>query len=569
VAEQLRIVTEREPAPLTHRGRLLRGDLATIVRTAFHRERKGRYGSAAELAADVGRYRRHEPIAARAPSAIYLLARFARRHRALAAAALAVLLALAGGAVATWRQARHAEAQRVQAVAARDFLQEVLVQASPLERDGKEFSVQRVLEIALERVDRKLLDQPAVEASVRHTLGRVQRALGLYPDARTQLTRAAELYEGPARDDVQLAYVLADLSGTHEKLGDLAAAEAAVRKALALGALGAEHAFLLGHAAGSLGIAQYVQGRLAEAERSFRESLAAYERLTDGRRAANVPPAQGLLALALQGLGRLEEAERLYRESLAGQRARGARDSVFATTLGNFAGLLEVRGARDEALALQREALDLQVAAYGADHPDAAFPRKEVGLLLFARGEREAGLREVRAALETQRRGLGDHPRVVQTLVQLAELEASAGEPERAAASLREALAMGVRTVGERHFLTNRARAALGLLLLDGGRAAEAVELLVVAHEVARAGMADRLHEAIRTGTTLGRALVAVERCMEAETVLHELVVELDRLQVSAGDAARRTVLEAQADLYERWGKPERAADCRRALAAR
>ncbi len=45
--------------------RLLRGDLDWITMKALEKDRARRYGTPSELAADIGRYLRHEPVVAR------------------------------------------------------------------------------------------------------------------------------------------------------------------------------------------------------------------------------------------------------------------------------------------------------------------------------------------------------------------------------------------------------------------------------------------------------------------------------------------------------------------------
>src|SRR5262249_46380085 len=65
-----------------------RGDVETIVAKALAKDKARRYASAGELAADLRRHLHHEPIAARPPSALYQLRKFARRHKALVAGVL-------------------------------------------------------------------------------------------------------------------------------------------------------------------------------------------------------------------------------------------------------------------------------------------------------------------------------------------------------------------------------------------------------------------------------------------------------------------------------------------------
>ena len=61
---------------------------------ALEKDRARRYGTPSELAADIGRYLRHEPVVARPATTGYRLRKYVRRHRVgvAAAAGLAVLL---------------------------------------------------------------------------------------------------------------------------------------------------------------------------------------------------------------------------------------------------------------------------------------------------------------------------------------------------------------------------------------------------------------------------------------------------------------------------------------------
>jgi tetratricopeptide (TPR) repeat protein len=84
--------------------RQVRGELDWVVMKALEKDRDRRYESASALAADVRRYLNDEPVAACPPSKIYLLRKFARRHKAGLGVAASVLGVLVLGAVALWRE---------------------------------------------------------------------------------------------------------------------------------------------------------------------------------------------------------------------------------------------------------------------------------------------------------------------------------------------------------------------------------------------------------------------------------------------------------------------------------
>jgi hypothetical protein len=102
LADAARTICEEEPTRLGSLRSDLRGDIDTIVCRALEKDPERRYASAAELGRDIGRYLRDRPIAARPPSAIYQLRKFARRNRALVGGVAATLVTLlVGVAVAT------------------------------------------------------------------------------------------------------------------------------------------------------------------------------------------------------------------------------------------------------------------------------------------------------------------------------------------------------------------------------------------------------------------------------------------------------------------------------------
>ncbi len=92
--EAVRCIRETVPVRLGSVERRLRGDVETIVHKALEGDKERRYQSAAALGADIRRYLANEPIAARPPSAMYQMRRFARRNKVLVGAATMVFMVL-------------------------------------------------------------------------------------------------------------------------------------------------------------------------------------------------------------------------------------------------------------------------------------------------------------------------------------------------------------------------------------------------------------------------------------------------------------------------------------------
>lgn len=98
--------------------RQLHGDLNWIAMKALERERERRYRTPSELADDLRRNLKNEPVTARPANAAYQLRKFIRRHRIAAAVALVIgalaIVASVAGLVAVRKQ-REAEIQRSEA----------------------------------------------------------------------------------------------------------------------------------------------------------------------------------------------------------------------------------------------------------------------------------------------------------------------------------------------------------------------------------------------------------------------------------------------------------------------
>src|SRR5208282_6367317 len=91
---------------------LLRGDLDWITMKAIEKDRARRYGTPAELALDVQRYLRNEPIIARPASTGYRLRKYVVRHRVAVGVAASLVILLAAFAVNQYVQLRRITRER-------------------------------------------------------------------------------------------------------------------------------------------------------------------------------------------------------------------------------------------------------------------------------------------------------------------------------------------------------------------------------------------------------------------------------------------------------------------------
>ncbi|HEX7879032.1 MAG TPA: serine/threonine-protein kinase, partial [Candidatus Eisenbacteria bacterium] len=110
-------ITTREPEKPSRRAdpviaRRLAGDLDMIILKALHKEPERRYATVDELAADLKRQRRGEPVLARPDTAAYRISRFVGRNRGLVAGTLGMIVVLIAALLATLNAYRNAAVSR-------------------------------------------------------------------------------------------------------------------------------------------------------------------------------------------------------------------------------------------------------------------------------------------------------------------------------------------------------------------------------------------------------------------------------------------------------------------------
>ncbi len=105
-----RIQNEVPPPPSARNAAVVR-PLDWIVGKALEKETGRRYASVAELADDLHRFLRHEPVRARPPSATYVLRTYARRHWAMLSIVLVVVTSATVVAAQAVDRAREESAQ--------------------------------------------------------------------------------------------------------------------------------------------------------------------------------------------------------------------------------------------------------------------------------------------------------------------------------------------------------------------------------------------------------------------------------------------------------------------------
>ena len=434
--------------------RQLAGDLDWIVLKALEKERSRRYGTPSELAADLRRHLRHEPVQASPPSRRYRIGKYVQRHRVGVAAAAVLVLLLAAFAATEAVQARRIARERDRANAeaeaskrVSDFLINMFRVSDPGEARGASITAREILDRAAKNTDTGLAKDPQLQARMMDTMGQVYQSLGLYSRARPLLERAVDTRRRVLGEENRETLVsMTHLASLDEATGQLKQAEELERTVVdrARRVLGPNDATTLS-ATKVLAVLYARQARYPEAEALTRAAL-------EGQRALYGPDSRQVamtthnLALIVRSQGRNTEAEALERD--AAERATRVLGPDHPETLmvdDGLAGIYIAEERYPEAEKLLRETLAVRTRVLGPEHAHTLMSENNLGEVL----ERENRLDEAQALMlrtrEIQARVLGpDHPDTALSTYNLGLVAARRGQPDEAFRRLNEALDHGL-----------------------------------------------------------------------------------------------------------------------------
>ena len=481
-----------EPAELDEQ---LKGDLDSIALKALEKERSRRYSSPSDLAGDIERYLHNEPVLAVPPSLAYRSGKFVRRHRLAVAASAIVALAVFGliaslvigsARVARERDRANREAQAAERVS--DFLVGAFAISDPDESRGNKITAREVLDKGARQIETDLAGQPALQARLMSTMGKVYEGLGLYEPARQLLDKAIGLQKktlGPDHQETLASQRM--LARILQYQAQYPAAEKLYSETLQKQErfLGSDAMDALRTKA-NLGSLYNEQGRYADAEKLLSETVKATTQAS-GQNSPETMSALHSLAIAYDGerqyakeadiweelyrlrsqtlgpdhpdtvnsmqnlayvyykVGKAAEAEKLQRQGLEiGRRVLGNDHPSVLLAIGNLANTLLSEGKPAEAEPLQREALEGRRRILGPNHPETQYAIANLANILSAQKRYREAEALYREALQGEIRVLGDnHPEIAFAWYNLATVEAVQGKRNDALGDLQKAIDHG------------------------------------------------------------------------------------------------------------------------------
>jgi eukaryotic-like serine/threonine-protein kinase len=488
LGEQSGITAEKRGSDPPTLARQLRGDLDAIALKALEKERSRRYATPSELAADIGRYLRHEPVLAHPAGGAYRARKYIRRHRMGVAVAAGLVAVLVSFGVAQTLQLRRTMSERDRANRERDratrvtaFMTGMFKVSDPSAARGNSITAREILDKASKEIDTGLSKDPELQAQMMQTMGDVYDNLGLYPQVQSLLTRAVDIRRrvlGPQNPDTLTS--MSSLGRNLMKEGRYAEAEKLDGETLDIQrrVLGSEHPDTL-MSMDNLANALAGEGRYAEAEKLDRETLDIQHRVL-GLEHPNTVRSTSNLAAILDYEGRYAEAEKLLRETLdIERRVLGPEHPNTLGSMVNLAGVLTDEGRYAEAEKLDREALDIQRRILGPEHPDTLRSKLYLASVLTREGRYAEAEKLLRETLDTQRRILGpEHPDTLSSMSNLAYALYYEGRYTEAEKLLRETLDIQRRVLGPERPDTAISTYQLACILARKGNGGQALSLL-------------------------------------------------------------------------------------------
>jgi serine/threonine protein kinase len=542
-------------------------DLEAIVLKCLEKDRSRRYATASDLAADLSRWLRGEPVQAQPLTFRYWASKLARRHRGPLAAAAGLLALVASGAVFEITRSNLANRNLKSA------LTQVAEQKTRAETANKE------LRLALSEVEaqKKKAEAALIQARAAsaEAIAQKQKAEAAGAEATDQKQKAvaalaraeaagAEARKEAARAEAINNFLLNDMLAQAAPEQNARARKVTVEELLDRAAGKIDQAFanqpeVQASIRETIGTTYWKLGEYAKAEPHHRSAWKSRSEML-GPEHPDTLTAINELAVVLEAQGKPGEAEPLLRQVLeARRRTQGPGHPHTLMAMGNLAVVLHDQGKLDEAEPLDRQLMEARRRTQGPEHPDTLLAINNLAMVLQAQGKLGEAEPLLRQLLEAQRRTQGlEHPDTLLAINNLALFLLDGGKPGEAVPLLRELLQARRKAMPEDELAVANTLSPLGWALTDTGHADEAEPLLREAVAIRRKKFPPGFWATASSESLLGASLTAQGRYAEAEPLLRQSVaVLLSALHVPPERV--RQALGRIETLYSAWGKPEEA----------
>lgn len=521
VAARREAALANDPGLLATDDRATWADLDILCLTAMHKDPERRYRSVEALVRDVDHFLDGQPLDARPDTLGYRLGKFVRRNRAPVAAvaaglALAVVLsAVYAVRLAVARDDALAEAARAQRI--QEFTLRLFEGGDPAMGPADSLRVIELVDRGLQEAG-TLETEPAIQAELYFTLGGLYHQLG-------RLERADSVFQlALTRQQAIHGEAHPDIARTLVALGALRVSQAAYDDAGALIRRG--HAMTrqvrgpghpdLAKATGTLGMFLYERGEYAEAVPVLEEAVQLHA--AHAPVSAELGAAVSELANAHFYAGNYDVADSLNQRALSiHEQVFGNRHPRVADDLINIGAVRFQRAEYAEAERYYLEGLRVIEPWFGPEHFRTGMALTMLGRAQVFQDRYSDATATLSRALTIQERVFGpDHPRVASILNELGSVARLEGRFDEAEAHYRR---MGTiyRTVhGDQHWLIALAQANLAGTIQSKGDLPRAERAFLDAHEMFSATQGPAHQNTAIVKIRLGRVLLDQGRAEEA-----------------------------------------------------
>ena len=394
---------------------MLRGDLDWITLKALERDRGRRYGTPAELADDIGRYLRNEPVIARPASLAYRTKKYVQRHKfGVMAGAAGVSLLIAFGVMQAI-ELRRITRERDRADRVTKFMIGMFKVSNPSEARGNAVTAREILDKSSKDIDTGLRKDPELQAHLMVTMAQTYAGLGLY---------------GRAQDLVEQALAIQNTK-FGERSRETLASESYLAQLLR------------------------AQGHLPEAEKLLQNTLEAQRQV--------LPPNDPDTLASMDRLGyvyaneaRHSDAESMFRQTLNAERkVLSPDDPQILSTLNELAEILTPQGRYAEADQIYGRLVAAQNRTLGSDHPATLLSMSHAAENLEEEGRFLEAEKLYSDVIAAQRRVLGpEHPQTLRAMTMLALTMAKEGNYADADKLQSQVIEIKTRVLGPTHTST-------------------------------------------------------------------------------------------------------------------
>jgi eukaryotic-like serine/threonine-protein kinase len=454
---RLRTLGEQSGVTAQNRGsdrasltRQLRGDLDCITLKALEKDRSRRYSMPSELAADIGRYLRNEPVMARPASAAYRTRKYIRRHRIGVAVAAAACVVVFSFAVAQALELQRIRSERDRATRERDradrvttFMTDMFQVSDPSVARGNSITAREILDKSANEIGSMLGSEPRVQADLLGAMARSYQGLGLYPRARELTEKALAIQRralGP--QDRKTLESMSFLGSTMMSAGNASQARKWLEDTLAIQqkVLGPDDPDTL-TTRRYLSDVFFAESDFQGAERFARETLA-LERRVLGPESPNTLQTILRLSNALELQSHYAEAEKLQREVLeVDRRIRGAEHPATLFVTNQLAKVLIEEERYPESESLLSQTLPVEQRVFGPQHPNTLDALGNFAYAHLKEGKYMEAEKLYREILDAKSRAYGpDNINLVSDMEELAIAYTREGRYEVAARIFQQAV---------------------------------------------------------------------------------------------------------------------------------